>query len=255
MDKALWACLMYHEIPGPDTDVTYLAVPAGQFAQQLDQLRAAGLAGSDLESVLTRGSAARVAITFDDGHWTHYSAAFPALISRGAAATFFIVTGRVGTPGYVTWDQLAEMKAAGMSIQSHSATHPLLSGLSDAEALRDLVTAREALDDILHQHTTTLALPGGDFPGGGLRLIANAGYRYVATSVWGPNVAPAPTLIRRYTVRRDTPPARFDACMRATSPATSPEGVRLAVLSAARRVIGADRYARWRRQIFAILRR
>jgi hypothetical protein len=44
-------------------------------------------------------------------------------------------------------------------------------------------------------------------------------------------------------------------CAQSASPATSPEGLRLAALSTARRLIGATRYARWRRGVLRMLRR
>jgi peptidoglycan/xylan/chitin deacetylase (PgdA/CDA1 family) len=239
-------------------------VPLDWFCAHLDHLRATHRPAVSLERVLDgTAPAPATAMTFDDGDETHFANAFPELRRRGMTATFFVVTERGGTPGYVTWPQLAEMATDGMSIQSHTATHPLLSELSEEEVARELRTSRERLDDELRQHTRTLALPGGNPPRGDAatrqRLYRNAGYDCVATTVWGPNSgssmrdASGVLLVRRYTIRRETPHRRFEACVRAMSSATSPEGLRLAALTGMRRVVGASRYAGWRRRVLRAL--
>lgn len=255
---------MYHDVPDDATSAPYFAVPVDRFAAQLDRLLLLGKPGAALERWLDPvPPRAATALTFDDGECSNYANAYPALRERGMTATFFVITCRVGTEGYVTWPQLAEMVAHGMSIQSHTATHPLLSELSDAEVAHELRISREHLDDALRQHTRTLALPGGNPPHGSARhcdrLYRDAGYACIATTVWGPNDHPerdtAPDLlyVRRYTVRRDTSQRRFEACARTRSGARSPEALRLAVLAGLRRAVGASRYAGWRRRVLAVI--
>src|SRR5207245_385131 len=65
-----------------------------------------------------------VILTFDDGYADAYDYAFPLLKQYGMVGTFYIITDFVGRPGYLSWDQIAEMDAAGMSIGAHSLTHP-----------------------------------------------------------------------------------------------------------------------------------
>jgi peptidoglycan/xylan/chitin deacetylase (PgdA/CDA1 family) len=243
---------MYHEIPASDAGASYFAVPRRRFAAQLDRMIALGRHGTSLERALDEGAGRRglVALTFDDGDETHFSEAWPELRAREMSATCFVITTRVGTAGYASWGQLREMAAAGLSIQSHTATHPLLSELSHDEVFRELRDSRQRLDDELRQLTCTLALPGGDMPRGERQhdwpLVRRAGYRHVATSAWGPNVGAAPFAVHRYTVRRDTPARRLESCIRARSAPTSAEGLRLAALGALRRGLGAKRYSRWR---------
>ncbi|HYR95514.1 MAG TPA: polysaccharide deacetylase family protein, partial [Candidatus Binatus sp.] len=71
-------------------------------------------------------------LTFDDGHASDYTEAFPVLAELGLRATFFVVPTLVDTPGHVTWQQLREMVAGGMEIGSHSLTHPFVDRLDRA---------------------------------------------------------------------------------------------------------------------------
>lgn len=258
--RTQWPCLVYHEIPrerassGPG----YFAVSARAFGEQLDRLVLSGRRGMSLEAALGGAWPTAVAITFDDGHTTHFSEAFPALRTRGMTATFFVITARIGEPGYLTWSEIREMHRAGMSIQSHSHTHPFLSELCPDDAARDLLESRRLLDEQLGQQTTTLALPGGDF----VRRWREADYRtlgfqWIATSRWGPNPPPSPhhAFVRRYTVRRDTAARAFDVLVRADSASLSREGLRLALLHATRSALGASRYARWRRRVLRVIGR
>ena len=76
-------------------------------------------------------------LTFDDGHASDYTDAFPMLQELGLRATFFVVPTLVDTPGYVTWGQLREMVAAGMEAGSHSLTHPFVDRLDRAGLERE----------------------------------------------------------------------------------------------------------------------
>ncbi len=251
----MWPCLMYHEITPdrPAGTAEYYAVAAARFAEQLRALEERGLLGVSLEEQLQSPAANSVAITFDDGHESAYTQAFPELMRRRMRATFFITTSWVGQPGRVTWNQLREMSAAGMSLQSHTATHPFLSELTRGMAEHELATSRLRLDQELGQQTTTISLPGGDFPPGGAAVCVAAGYRWVATSLWGPNRTQAqagrrPALVRRYTVRAGTTDAQFLRVITARSSAHSPAALRSRALSDLRSLLGPQRYARWRRR-------
>lgn len=65
-----------------------------------------------------------VVITFDDGYESFYQYAFPILQKYRFSASHFIIGHLVGetlynTP-YMTWDQMKEMKQAGMGFYSHT---------------------------------------------------------------------------------------------------------------------------------------
>ena len=254
-----WACLMYHEIP-PAGAVGYFGVSSARLASQLDLLRDMDLRVVPLEhAVHAQNRDGLVALSFDDGHETHYAQAFPLLFERDQAATFFVTTDWVGRKGYATWSQLREMSDAGMSIQSHTASHPFLSELDRLKVQRELRVSK----DLIEQHTgrpcQTLALPGGDAPvRWKLADYAALGFHCVATSRWGPNEATPlrdAIAVRRYTVRRDTADAQVGRLALASVPAYAPEGLRLSALHLVRATLGPTRYSRWRRRALELLAR
>lgn len=252
MSAAPWACLMYHEVPADAAAAGWFAVPRATFAAQLDRIRTAGLRGTSLEAALAAGQPT-VAITFDDGHVTHAREALPELAARGMTATFFVVTSWVGRDGYASWAELRQMADAGMSIQSHTRSHPFLSELDRREALEELRASRLEIEQRIGRAVTTLALPNGDAPRVDEDLEA-AGYRWVATSRWGANRGRGDAIrrVRRYTVRRSTTLDELERFARARASVLSPEAVRLELLGRLRTAVGPSRYARWRRAVLGV---
>jgi len=256
-----WVCLMYHQIGGAEPDrsvASWFAVSRDTFGRHLDAIAASGRRGCSLGEAARENGAERVAITFDDGTAGHYEHALPELTARGMTATFFVTTSWVGRPGYVTWDQLREMRAAGMEIGSHTRTHPFLSELDAAGVEREAGGARAEIDAALGQETTALALPGGDAPRRALRpLLAAAGYRVVATSRWGVNtVAPGEPVawIRRSTVRGAAEAAEFRRILEADPSLALRRRARESVLGSLRACVGPSRYTRWRRAFLGAVR-
>ena len=257
-----WASLMYHDIVPVRSVPAYFAVPSDRFAVHVRIMRELGLSVRSLEDALADETRPVVALTFDDGLTTHYEEVFPLLVDHGATATFFATSSWVSTPGHVTWAQLREMAAAGMSIQSHTATHPFLSELDRGTAERELARSKAEIEQALGRPCTTIALPGGDAPRGWrAEDYAALGYRCVATSRWGPNrrvVASPPDAVHvvlRYTVRRDTPEARLKRLALAVESKYGPEGLRYMLTHSLRTTMGATRYSRWRRRALTALGR
>ncbi len=67
-------------------------------------------------------------ITIDDGYETGYTVAWPILKKYGYPFTLFIYTegvrgGKFGGGAAMSWEQLGEMRDAGVDIEAHSATH------------------------------------------------------------------------------------------------------------------------------------
>lgn len=252
-----WICLVYHEVPAtpPAGTAGHFSITTTEFARQLDWLVYNGYRIESVENASRMGDSRVVALTFDDGHHTHYAEVYPQLAERRARATFFVITDRVGSEGYVTWDQLREMSEAGMSIQSHTASHPFLSTLTPDEVLAELRDSKARLDDGLSQNTTSLALPGGDPPRGRARkAIEHAGYRLVATSRVGTNrheQNPRDPLrfVPRLTVRQAQTASHFERVIRQDRATLRREYLRANILGAARAFLGPRRYARWRKAV------
>ncbi len=61
-------------------------------------------------------------ITFDDGLAGHFPAACY-MASKGVFGTFFIITSKIGTAGYLTLDQLKRLRDMGHLVANHSSGH------------------------------------------------------------------------------------------------------------------------------------
>lgn len=123
-----------------------------------------------------------VRLSFDDGNKSDLEIALPALRDRGLTATFFALAGRLEDPVSLSAADLRELRAAGMTVGSHGWHHVPWRGLTDVEARRELVDAREALEEASGAPVTTAALPLGRYDRATLRRLRQAGYQSVFTS-------------------------------------------------------------------------
>ncbi len=118
-----------------------------------------------------------VAITFDDGWEDQYRWAFPVLVEYGFRAAFFIPVDWVGHPGIVTWTQLRDMRAAGMTIGTHGAKHYHFDSISDDLLRKEIVGSRKKMEEHLSARVDYLAYPGGHWGDRALTLVRAARYR------------------------------------------------------------------------------
>lgn len=120
-----------------------------------------------------------VVITLDDGWETQFIHALPVLRRFGYTATFFVYTNPIGRDRrYVTWDELRELISVGMTIGSHSRSHPLLTRLRDRDTIRDEVAgSRALLERSLSVSVEFFAYPYGAFTPALAGAVREAGYR------------------------------------------------------------------------------
>jgi len=118
----------------------------------------------------------------------------------------------------MTWDDVRELAAAGMDVESHTRTHRLLGTIPPDQLSEELLGSRLQLEAALNRPVRALAYPAG----GGhsterpiLReALRAAGYQLAFTSATGINqLLVAPTIdrwgIRRICIDRDLPPSYF----------------------------------------------
>ena len=162
------AILMYHylgQAPATEQDHAALWVPVQEFRHQLAALTRAGLQsttpeqyGAALEAGNLRG---RVWLTFDDGRLDNLTEGLPALVEAGHRATFFIIAQRslAGEKDYIPLSGLKEMLAAGMSIGSHTLTHPRLTRVPPAQLRAEIFDSKKMLEDALGVEVTSFCYP------------------------------------------------------------------------------------------------
>ncbi|MEU4672875.1 polysaccharide deacetylase family protein [Amycolatopsis sp. NPDC023774] len=85
-----------------------------------------------------------VVLTFDDGNADQMSA-LPILQKYNMKGTFYIISGSVGAPNYLTQANLQTIKGAGHEIGGHTVSHPDLTTVPADEAKRQICNDRAAL--------------------------------------------------------------------------------------------------------------
>jgi peptidoglycan/xylan/chitin deacetylase (PgdA/CDA1 family) len=139
-----------------------------------------------------------VVLTFDDGNKDHYQYVFPLLQQYGYQATFFIYPAAVSEKSAysITWDELLEMKQAGMDIESHTFTHPFLTRTEtrpdDPHYLKwldhELMDSKNLLERKLHTKIALLAYPYGWYNCVVETKAVEAGYQGIFNVNWGTNL-------------------------------------------------------------------
>jgi peptidoglycan/xylan/chitin deacetylase (PgdA/CDA1 family) len=98
-----------------------------------------------------------ISLTFDDGN-ADQMAALPILAKYGMKGTFYIITGVVGAPNYLTRANLQTIAAAGHEIAGHTVSHPDLTTVPAAEVQRQVCNGRATLASWGYP-TTSFAYP------------------------------------------------------------------------------------------------
>ena len=165
--------LMYHYIRVVDQasdPLGYrLSVAPAVFAQQMDWIAEQGytpITMATLTDCLRARQVCppkRVVLTFDDGYEDNALAALPVLQARGFVGTFFIVSSRIGTPGYVRIEQLAALRDAGMEIGAHTVTHADLTSLSLEDAAAEMIESRIMIEQTLGITVRSFSYPAGKY--------------------------------------------------------------------------------------------
>jgi peptidoglycan/xylan/chitin deacetylase (PgdA/CDA1 family) len=180
--------LMYHYVseppPGSDVYRQDLSVSPERFAAHLQYLAEAGYTAISLDDLLfalTQGSALPerpVLLTFDDGYEDNYTNAFPLLQHYSMAGNFFIITDFASNRrvGYLTWDQIKEMAAAGHHFGSHSRDHPDLRKKSLDYLVWQALGGKEAIEERLGYHPRWIAYPSGGYDAQVIAVYKSAGY-------------------------------------------------------------------------------
>ena len=118
-----------NKVRRPDTEITPAAFEAQMKELQDRQISVIGmqdfLAWKRGQKNIPPHSAV---ITIDDGYKSGYEVAWPILKKYGYPVTMFVYTegikpGRYSGGESMSWEQLAEMRDAGVDIQAHSVTH------------------------------------------------------------------------------------------------------------------------------------
>jgi peptidoglycan/xylan/chitin deacetylase (PgdA/CDA1 family) len=209
MDDTAAVRLIYHDVvtfasrdsvgfPGPQAAM-YKLTP-DRFERHLDAL--ATITAAHPSRFGTR-------LTFDDGGASALWVA-TALERYGWKGSFFIVTSRIGTKGFLEAGAVQELATRGHVVGSHTETHPTyLARLDDAVIAREWRRSRDTLETLLGAAPEAAAVPGGSVSAAVVREASRAGFKRLYTST--PRIRPAQvdgmTVLGRFSIWADDPPA------------------------------------------------
>jgi len=139
-------------------------------------------------------------ITFDDGYRDNARCALE-LKRRGLPACFFVTTGFIGSSRnawwdslrsihseWMSWDDVRALHALGFELGPHTATHANLGAVSGADAIAEIVGAKELLDNKLGVETQHFGFPFGrpeHLSDENRQLVRSAGFRSCLSACGG----------------------------------------------------------------------
>lgn len=102
-----------------------------------------------------------VCITFDDGYADNYEIVYPIMKKFGFPWTIFVITNDVGKSGRVTWEQLKEMQASGVTVANHTFSHPQMTYIPAKTQREEVELTQQALAEHLGIENTYFCYPYG----------------------------------------------------------------------------------------------
>ncbi|MDQ1398064.1 MAG: hypothetical protein QOG64_3323, partial [Acidimicrobiaceae bacterium] len=182
--------LGYHRV---DVEGADLAVRPDTFGRQMAVLRQLATKGLPVLSLddaigdLARGSAPRraVILTFDDAWADNHENALPHLVAHQLPAVLYAPSRLLGTPGYMSREQLREMAAAGVTIGAHTRTHPDLRRCDDDQLTSEIRGSKDDLEELLGTPVRTFAYPTGLFNARVEAAVVAAGFDSAVTTKRG----------------------------------------------------------------------
>jgi peptidoglycan/xylan/chitin deacetylase (PgdA/CDA1 family) len=160
-----------------------------------------------------------VCLTFDDGYASTVDTAWPLLRKRNFAASMYVVTDYLNGDRYFQWDAeghtdprarlvdratVRDVWSDGLTIGSHTASHPWLPHLSDAQIDDELRRSRDVLEDLLSTRIDSLAYPKGGWCTRVWHSAVRAGYTLGVTTDRGRNTRRRERLLLRRSLVPDS---------------------------------------------------
>ena len=186
-DPALVPILMYHsvadEAAAPDAPFTVAPKTFRRHVAVLREWGARTITVDQYAEALRRRRPLEprtIVITVDDGYADTATALVPTLLEAGLTGTVFVTSGTVGTwvrrSRMITWEQVRDLRDAGVEIGAHAHHHVALDTVRRSVAQRELVDSRRILEDRLSGRVRTFAYPHGYWTRPLTRMAAEAGY-------------------------------------------------------------------------------
>lgn len=182
-DRGAAVVLMYHRFGVGETPSTNITLD--QFEAHIRHLVKGGYTVLPLDKIVAAMRAGEplpdrtVAITIDDAHISAYREAWPRLREAGLPFTLFVSTDPVdrGFSGSMTWDQIRELKAAGVIIGHHGDLHAHMTEMAPGAARADIEKATHRFEAEIGEAPALFSYPFGEISAEMETLIASLGFQ------------------------------------------------------------------------------
>jgi peptidoglycan/xylan/chitin deacetylase (PgdA/CDA1 family) len=201
--------LCYHSIGTPQWGVN--DVSPDRFRRQLELAISLGYRFVSADRIASgEARSNELAVTFDDAVLSVLRNGAPVLAELGIPWTVFVVTdwasGRhsFGRDMVMGWSEVRELAGAGVSIGSHSVTHPHFSQIAPEQVRSELFGSRQVLADQVGVAPDAFAIPFGqssDWNQETMLIAQSAGYRRIYAQAAA--TRPAGTIGRTFITRFD----------------------------------------------------
>ncbi len=173
--------LNYHQVT--DTHYSALTMHPKAFHTQMKYLKNNGyhpITTKQLDDYLTKGMSLPdkpVLITFDDGYEDNYKYAYPILKEFNFPATIYMIGEAIDQPRFLKTEQIKELLAYGIEIESHTYSHIPLNEAKPEELRKDLELLKATFLEKFGYEPKYIAYPRGFTSEENLKVIKQAGYR------------------------------------------------------------------------------
>ena len=163
---------------------TYKVEP-GEFERHLAAIMRAGNGKPSSVFGLMQGTtnSLPLLLTFDDGGCSAHGYIAERLEKFGYCGHFFITANQIGSPSFLTKEQIRDLRDRGHVIGSHSYSHPRrMSYCSWEELIDEWSKSVGILSDCLGEKVVVASLPGGYYSKKVVRAASSAGIKVLFTA-------------------------------------------------------------------------
>lgn len=159
-----------------------------------------------------------VGFTFDDGNVSDLQIAAPRLAQSGRTGIFFVLTGRIGIPHYLSDAEIAALRDGGMQVGLHGADHVDWRKCDAATLAHETEAARQRLAAGLGRPVEQVAIPFGAYNSRVIRHLKRLGFARIHTSDGGWTDT-RKRIAARTSIRSDMTPDQVEAILDRREPA------------------------------------
>jgi len=254
---------MYHEVYRPEEykHLRKLTNPAyntalSVFCRQMAWLHENDIDTLTIDDLFSKKSEPEekvICLTFDDGWLGNYIHAYPILQEHSFKATFFIATSLIGNPSYMTWEELKQMRASGMSIQSHTVSHRPLGDMEEKELTFELYRSKQIIEEKLSTSVKHLSLPHGHWDSRTWPIAKKIGYSSICTSEVGFNFWDSlDPLLKRISIGNGISERRFRLIAQSKNRAILDMAIAKNLKNTLKWMIGVNAYRKLYRRVYGI---